>query len=120
MSQMNQVATELAKNLFDGLRALKETAVAVAPGLKDLGADLKHEGKQQLAAGAHELAAALFNGNAFVMYPRTGKNDPGKDDPSQSQGGHGVHGPENSPTQGQGGMQQESPTQQHERGGRSM
>jgi hypothetical protein len=117
---VNQVATEMAKNLFDGLRALKETAQAVAPGLNNLGADLKAEGLDLAKQGAHEMAAALFNGNAFVMYPRGGKDDHGKDGQGQSQGGHGVHGPENSPTQGQGGMQQESPTQQHERGGRSM
>ena len=36
-----------------------------------------------VAHGAHELAAALNNGNAFVMYPRGGKDD-----------AHGVHGPE--------------------------
>jgi hypothetical protein len=32
----------------------------------EVGAELK----QQAAHGAHELAAALFAGNAFVMYPR--------------------------------------------------
>ncbi len=32
----------------------------------DVGAELKH----QVSAGAHELAAALFTGQGFVMYPR--------------------------------------------------
>lgn len=46
---------------------------AVLPGLsldKILG-DVKQELSQQAAHGAHELAAALFNGSPFVMYPRT-------------------------------------------------
>ena len=111
---MTHAATELAKQLFgDGLRAVKETAQAVAPGLDNLIPDIKAEAKQQLAAGAHELAAALFNGSGFVMYPRqTGRDDHGKE--TQSQDGQGVHGPENSPTQGQ------DASLTHERGGRSM
>ena len=60
--------------------------------LGEVGAELK----QQAAHGAHELAAALFNQNAFVLYPR----QPDHDDPQQ---GHGQE------------MQQE-----HERGGREM
>jgi len=38
--------------------------------------------RQMGAHGAHELAAALFNGGAFVMYPRGSREDTG------------VHGPE--------------------------
>jgi hypothetical protein len=93
--------------------AFKEVRDVIAPGLtwdKIIG-DLGNEFKQQGAHGAHEVAAALFNGNAFVMYPRNS----GKDD-------HGVHGPEQSPQQAQDGqeMQQEAPSQQLERGGRRM
>lgn len=55
----------------------------------EIGAELKHMGAQ----GAHELAAALFNGSAFVMYPRGGHDD-----------GPGIHGQE----------------QQQEMGGREM
>jgi hypothetical protein len=33
---------------------------------REMGAELKQMG----AHGSHELAAALFNGSAFVMYPR--------------------------------------------------
>jgi hypothetical protein len=54
------------------------------------------EVKQQAAHGAHELAAALFNQNAFVLYPR----QPDHDDPQQ---GHGQE------------MQHD-----HDRGGREM
>jgi hypothetical protein len=50
--------------------------------------DVKVELKDQLAHGSHEMVAALFNGSAFVMYPRTG-ND-GVDQKSE----HGLHGPE--------------------------
>jgi hypothetical protein len=80
------------------IQAAKEGIQAVAPGLSldkilgDVGAELK----QQAAHGSHELAAALFNGNPFVMYPR----QQGHDDPQ-----HGL-GPE---------MQQEQ-----DRGGREM
>ncbi len=55
------------------LEAIREGVQAVAPGLSlskilgDIGAELK----QQAAHGAHELTAALFRGDAFVMYPRT-------------------------------------------------
>lgn len=52
---------------------LGEKVQALAPGLSlskmlnEIGGELK----QQLAAGSHEMAAALFRGDAFVMYPRT-------------------------------------------------
>jgi hypothetical protein len=97
---------------------IKEFVANMYPGLKDAPKEIWAEAKHQLAQGAHELAAALFNGNAFVMYPRGGKDDHAKD-------GHGVHGPDQGQDlghhQGQDqGMQHESPTQQHERGGRSM
>ncbi len=90
---------------------MKEAFLAIAPGLKDAGPEIATELKQIGAQGAHELAAALFNGSAFVMYPRGA----GKDE-------HGVHGPEQSQDHAQDnqGMQPESPTQEHERGGRSM
>jgi hypothetical protein len=69
--------------------------------------------KQQVAFGAHELAAALFNGSGFVMYPRGNRDDHGKD-------GHGVHGPE----QGQGEQsfveKLEQEGRQQERGGREV
>jgi hypothetical protein len=50
---------------------------AIAPGLSmskilsDIGTELKEQG----AMGTHELAAALFrNHDAFVLYPRSGKD----------------------------------------------
>jgi hypothetical protein len=51
-----------------------ETIQSVAPGLSlskilgDIGTELTHLGAQ----GSHELAAALFNGSPFVMYPHAG------------------------------------------------
>jgi hypothetical protein len=89
--------------------AFKEFRDNMYPGLTwdkiatDIGQELKH----QVGAGAHELAAALFNGNAFVMYPRSAD---AKDD-------HGVHGPEQTQDNR---MEQEAPSQHLERGGRSM
>jgi hypothetical protein len=119
VSQEKQLAEQLFGPAQDQkskgtLEAIKEAFQAVAPGLSldKIVGDVGHEMKQQAAFGAHELAAALFNESAFVMYPR-GARDDGKD-------GHGVHGPE----QGQGEqsfiekLQQEG--QQQERGGREM
>jgi hypothetical protein len=65
------------------LEAAREGIQAVAPGLslEKMWNDIKHEAVQQAQHGAHELAAAINNGSAFVMYPRGGKDD------------HGVHGP---------------------------
>ncbi len=108
---------ELSQQLFGGqqqsmgaMGAIKEAFLTVAPGLKNIIPDVKAELVHQIGAGAHELAAALFNGSAFVMYPRGGKDD------------HGIHGPEQSSEQAQDsqGMQQDAPDQHQERGGRNM
>jgi len=56
-----------------------------------------------VGAGAHELAAALFNGSGFVMYPRGGRDD------------H-LQAPEH----GLDNKAMEQPNQQQERGGMSM
>jgi hypothetical protein len=98
------------------IEAAVEGIKAVAPGLSwdKIVGDVGHMVKQEVAAGAHELAAALFNGSAFVMYPRGTRED------------HGVHGPQQAQAQGQEAPQQaqtqgvEAPTQQQERGGREM
>lgn len=91
------------------IEAVKEGALAVAPGLKNFMDDLKELGQNKLAHGAHELAASLYGPghSAFVMYARDGKEREGKEE------GHGVHGPE---TKAPETPQQEN---QNERGGRS-
>jgi hypothetical protein len=61
-----------------------------------------------VAHGAHELAAALFTGNGFVMYPRAGKEN---SDQQDNQQGKDVQAPEVQQTP-------EAPTQERERGGR--
>jgi len=108
---------ELSEQLFGGQQrsmgaleaikeGLKEFRDAMYPGLtwdkisKDLGQELQH----QVGAGAHELAAALFNGHAFVMYQRNGKDD----QPVQEQ------------VQDEQNLNQEPPGLHQERGGRSM
>lgn len=53
------------------------------PGLSNVGAEVGAELKHMGAQGAHELAAALFSGSSFVMYPR-GQHDDGP----------GIHGQE--------------------------
>lgn len=68
-------------------QALREGIQAVAPGLSlgkilsDVGSELSHQGQ----AGAHELASALFRGDAFVMYPKAGQEIEGHGLPQQEQ-----------------------------------
>jgi hypothetical protein len=85
---MTKREQELSKQLFGGqerstgaLEAIKEGLTAfrdaMYPGLTwdKITSDLGKEVSRQVGAGAHELAAALFNGNGFVMYQRDGKED---------------------------------------------
>lgn len=46
----------------------------------EIGAELKH----QAEAGSHELAAALFRGDGFVMYPHAGKEAEGHGLPAEA------------------------------------
>ncbi len=89
-------AQSLAEKLFEGLAAQGQRFV------KEVGAELMHKA----AHGAHEGAAALFNGSAFVMYPRGQHDDHGME-------GHGVHG-KDEPAQDQPGM--DGPQQEHQHG----
>lgn len=87
------------------IEAALEGIKAIAPGLAlskilgDIGEELGHLGPQ----GAHELAASLYTGSSFVMYPHAGQES--------VEQGHGL------PTEAQAiePMQQES-----ERGGIEM
>jgi hypothetical protein len=64
--------SKASREFFEMVKDERSGGEILPPGLRDgkffsdIGAELKH----QLSAGAHELAAALFNGSAFVMYPR--------------------------------------------------
>ncbi len=97
---MTQREQELSEQLFG------DRQQSMVPGLSwdKFKNDLANECAHQVAAGAHELAAALFNGNGFVMYQRDGKEN----EPVQDQ------------TQDNQGVQQEMHGEQHERGGRSI
>jgi len=71
---MTQEQQDLSQQLFGGqqqslgaLEAVKEAFLAVAPGLKNFGKDIKEELSYQVGAGAHELTACLFNGSGFGM-----------------------------------------------------
>ncbi len=86
------------------MEALKEAAAAIAPGLQNIGTDMKAELSRLGTQGSMEMASALFNGNAFVPY------GPGQYTPSNQEQGKDVHGPE-------AGAHQEH---QQEHGGRSM
>jgi hypothetical protein len=78
-----------AKAAVEGVKLAVE---AFAPGLT-LGkilSDIGKEMKEQLAHGSHELAAALFRGDGFVMYPRTNQAegpDHGLPEMQQEKGG---------------------------------
>jgi hypothetical protein len=117
-TQNTQNEQALAAQLFGGQQqkigaieaaweGVKEFTNGMYPGLKNLIPEAKDQLLHMGAMGAHELAAALFNGNGFVMYPRGTKDDhmqaPGQDQqqPAQQQG-------------------VDPPTQQQERGGRTM
>jgi len=97
------------------LEAAREAVQSIAPGLSwdKIVGDVGHELTEKAGQGAHEIAAVLFNGSGFVMYPRGTRDDHGKDE-------HGVHGPE----QGQGEQsfveKLEQEGQQQERGGREI
>lgn len=57
--------------------AAKEGIKVVAPGLS-LGKILSEVGNelvQQTQHGAHEMAAAIFGGSSYVMYPRAEHDD---------------------------------------------
>ena len=47
-------------------------------GIKDVAVEAAYGNftKHMVAHGAHEVAAALFNGQGFVMYPRGTREDP--------------------------------------------
>ncbi len=82
------------------LGAIMDGIQAIAPGLdwdKFVG-DVGHELSQQWDHGRHEIAAALFAGEAdgFIMYPRR--------DPDGREDEHGVHGRDEQ-QQDRGGME---------------
>jgi hypothetical protein len=88
---MSKQAKEFFEQLKAGKESLQETVkqnLSLSKILGDVGKELKEQAKH----GAHELAAALFNGSAFVMYPRTkdGKDDPQHGLPEQEQGRGGM------------------------------
>jgi hypothetical protein len=70
--------SEALAAVLAGVKAAAQTVKAVAPGLSPskIANDIGKEVKGMVAHGAHEMAAALFNNSAFVMYPRGGKEDP--------------------------------------------
>lgn len=57
-----------AKQLFDGMSAVKDAVHAAVPSLKNAVPDLKSEMTRMATQGAMEIAAVLFGGNGFVQY----------------------------------------------------
>ena len=79
--------SELARQLFDGIKGVKEAVQAIAPGLsaEKIVGDVMAEGKRQVMQSAGELSHALFNGSAYLPYG-VGQQPAGKEG--------GVHGVE--------------------------
>jgi type IV secretion system protein VirD4 len=86
---------EIAKQMFDA-------ALAIAPGLKNLGPEVGAELKRLGTQGGMELASALFNGDGFVPY------GPGQYTPSPE------HGPDLAPLHSQAVGQDHAMKQSHE------
>ncbi len=105
----NEEKESLVRELFG---TVKDRVVNFPSDLvREVGQEVVH----QVGAGSHELAAALFAGQAsgFVMYPRQErKDDHGVHGPEPGQD-HGVHGPPQE--HGPGGPE---PEQQQQRGRR--
>jgi len=83
--------SDTVQQLFESLKAAKETVQAVAPGLKDLMPEAKAEMSRLGTQGAMELASALFNGSGFVPYgpgQYTPTGTPGKDEPQPEREQH--------------------------------
>jgi hypothetical protein len=111
MSKETQRLSEILKpgtqheQSMGAIEAVKEGIQAIAPGLTlsnilgDIGAELKQMGTH----GAHEMAAALFNGSAFVMYPRVGQEQ--VEDPQHGLPIEGMKQPEPQQEQSRGGME---------------
>ncbi len=102
--------SETATQLFNALSAAKEAVMAVAPGLKNIGADTKSELARLGSHGATEAGAALFQGNGFVLYGPGQNPQNWKPDHSQEpiapeagqQSDQNSHGPEPTQTHGRG------------------
>jgi hypothetical protein len=88
--------SKIAEKLFEGLGAIKDAALAVAPGLKNFGQEVGAEMSRLGTQGSMELASVLFNGHGFVPY------GPGQYTPDQA---HERAQPEQVQTQERGGME---------------
>jgi hypothetical protein len=90
--------SETAQKLFQGLAAAKDAALAVAPGLKNLGPQLGAEVSRLGTQGSMELASMLFNGQERRTY------GPGQYTPDQSH--EQAHSqPQQTQAQERGGME---------------
>jgi hypothetical protein len=74
--------SETKTKLFDILRDIKDGAVAIAPGLKNIGHDVVKEAERFIEHGATEGASLLNTGSAFVLY------GPGQQRPNREQEEH--------------------------------
>ena len=76
--------SEIAKQLFQGMKGVSEAVMAVTPGLQDVAHETKGEISRLGTQGAMELASALFGNNAFVPY------GPGQYTPKQEHENSGI------------------------------
>lgn len=96
------------REFFEKLQAGQEPGLAST--LKEIGGKIWDAATPMVEHGSHEMASALFRGDAFVMYPRTANG-------GQSHEGQGL---EQMLEQAKEQPQQEAQQQEQSRGGREM
>jgi hypothetical protein len=79
-----------SREFFEQLKAgqqpsLVESIREAASSLKEIGGKIWDGLTPTFDHGAHEMASALFRGDAFVMYPRTNQAESQQQEPQQEQ-----------------------------------
>ncbi len=79
-----------SREFFEQLKAgqqpsLVESIREAASALKEIGGKIWDGLTPTFDHGAHEMASALFRGDAFVMYPRTNQAESQQQEPQQEQ-----------------------------------
>jgi hypothetical protein len=98
---LSKQTREFLEQLKSGEQSkLVETIREAAASLKDIGGKIWDGVTPSFEHGAHEMASALFRGDAFVMYPRTNQAE-GQQQESQ----HEQQRPEQQQEQSRGGRE---------------
>jgi hypothetical protein len=79
-----------SREFFEQLKAGQQPSLVqsireAASPLKEIGGKIWDSLTPTFDHGAHEMASALFRGDAFVMYPRTNQAENQQQEPQQGQ-----------------------------------